>query len=105
MDLIMRNLQTKDLYKMSRILKKMELNFDIDEKTTQSRLGAQMIQKAAENLHMAEKEVNDFMGALVDMTGEEFAELPIEQALEITRQFKEQPGVASFLSVAAKSTR
>lgn len=98
----MRELKTSDIFKMSKILKKMGLKIDIDDKTTQTQVGALFIQRVLENIHQAEKEVNEFMADLKGMTPEEFSELPIEKTMEIFKEFKEQPGLANFLKLAGK---
>ena len=107
----MRGLKTKDIYKMSRILKKMNLdlkglNDELDEGDTkdkaQIKSGAFLIKRIAENIHLAQDEVNDFLGDLVGLSAEEFEELPIEEMLSVMEQFKEQKGIDSFFKLAAK---
>jgi hypothetical protein len=104
MSYTMRPLKMGDVFKMSKILKKMNLKIDPNGKT-QDQLGAEFVIAAAENLHLAEEEVNDFLGDLVDMPGWEFAALPISEAVDIIKQFKAQPGVANFLSQAGQLTK
>ena len=98
----MRNLKTGDIYKMSRILKKMDINIEIDDDTTQQQMGVQMIQKIAENLHLAEKEVNDFMAELIGITSNEFSELSIGDVIDVFTQFKNQKDISAFLKLAGK---
>jgi len=94
----MRALKTSDIFKMSKILKKLNVKVDVNDKTTQQQVGVQMLQRVAENLHLAEDEVNAFLGELVNVDAKEFANLPIEDTLKIITLFKEQKGLASFLS-------
>jgi hypothetical protein len=61
----MRPLKTMDIFKMSKILKKLNVKLDVDEKITQKQMGAQIIQRVVENLHLAENEVNAFLAELV----------------------------------------
>lgn len=98
----MRDFKTADIYKMSKILKKMNIKVDVNEKTTQQQLGVQMIQKIAENLHLAENEVNAFLAELVGIEANQFSELPIEETFEIISLFKEQKGLSNFLQLAGK---
>jgi len=100
----LRKLKTNDIYKMSKILKKMNLKFNVKDKT-QEQLGAEMIQSIIENLYMAQEEVNDFLGGLVGMSGEDFGELDIEESQEIIKQFKEIPQLANFFKLAGQLTR
>ncbi|WP_332632028.1 hypothetical protein [Halalkalibacter flavus] len=102
MEYKMRPLKTMDIFKMSKILKKLNVKLDVNEKITQKQMGAQMIQRVVENLHLAEGEVNAFLAELVGIDAKEFAELPIEDTLQIIALFKEQKGLASFLSAAGK---
>lgn len=99
----MRPLKTMDVFRMSKILKKMELKLDIKDGMTQEQVGAQMIQQIAENLHQAEQEVNAFLSNLIGIKVEEFEELPIEDTIAILASFKDQKGVMSFLGQAGKS--
>lgn len=105
METKLRGLKTSDIYKMSRILKKMNMDILVDDGTSQVQAGVQFLQKAAENLHLAEEEVNDFMGGIAGVTGEEFAEMPIEQSMKIIEHFKNQKGLTSFFELANKSTK
>lgn len=96
----MRNLKTGDIYKMSKILKKMNIKFDVDEKTTQEQMGVQMIQRILENIHLAETEVNTFLSELVNIKVEEFNELPLGDVMEIFTLFKDQKDISAFLKLA-----
>lgn len=98
----MRPLKTSDIFKLSKILKKLNVKLDVNDKTTQQQVGVQMLQRVAENLHLAEDEVNTLLAELVGIDVKVFAELPIEDTLKIISLFKEQKGLASFLSVATK---
>ena len=104
MEYKMRNLVTNDVYKMSKILKKMGLKLNI-EKKTQAQLGAELIFSIMENLYLAQDEVNDFLGNLVGLKADEFGVLPIEDSMNIMTMFKEQPGLASFFNFAGKLTK
>jgi len=96
----MRELKGKDIFKMSKIMKKMNLKIDATEGKTQKQAGAELILSAFENLHLAENEVNEFLADMVGMKAEEFAELPLEKTLEIIKEFKQIPGLAGFFKQA-----
>lgn len=98
----MRALKTSDIFKLSKILKKMNLKFDVNKDTTQSEMGLQFIQSILENAHMAEDEVNAFLGELVGITADEFSELEIEETLKVMALFKKQKGIANFLKLAGQ---
>ncbi|KNY24847.1 hypothetical protein [Pseudobacteroides cellulosolvens] len=96
-----RQLKTNDLFKMSKILKKMGLKLDTKGKS-QEQLGAELVMSAIENIHLAQDEVNEFLGDLVGMTGPEFGELPIDNSFEIIQKFKSIPGIANFFKKAGQ---
>ena len=99
-----RGLKTSDIFKMSKILKKMWIKIDPADKSKEQ-LGAELILAIGENLYLAEDEVYDFLGNLVGLTGAEFSELPITEVIEIGKQFKAQPGVSDFFKVAGQSKK
>ena len=96
----MRELKTKDMFKMSKILKKMDLKIDATVGKTQQQVGAELILSVFENLHLAENEVNEFLADMVDMKVEEFTELPFQKTMEIIKEFKNIAGLSSFLKRA-----
>lgn len=101
----MRKLETSDIFKMSKILKKLDVKTNeikLSKETTQTQVGIAIIHKALENLHLAEDEVNEFLSSLVGLSAEEFSKLPIEDTFEILTLFKEQKGIVNFLKLAGK---
>ena len=100
---VMRGLKTQDIYKMSRILKKMGVKVSIGKNDTMESVGADFILKCLENLHLAEKEVNSFLGELIGMKPDEFNELEIEDAAKVLNEFRNLKGLESFFTLAAKS--
>lgn len=100
----MRDLKTSDIFKASKILKKMNLKFQISEGMTKHEAGVHMITQVVENLHLAEKEVNEFMGSLIGISGKEFSELTIVESMKHIEELKKQD-ILGFLSLASKSTK
>lgn len=98
----MRKLKTGDIYKMSRILKKMDIELTVEEGVSQTQMGIQMVQRILENLHQAEKEVNEFLAELIGITAEEFNELSLGEVVDVFNQFKNQEDIGAFLKLAAK---
>lgn len=109
----MREPTTADVFKMSRILKKMAITVEaetteiVDGETkkipkSQTQVGAEVILKIAENLHMAEKEVNGLMAGLVGITSKEFEDLPITRTIKYFEEFKNIPGIGGFFKIAGK---
>lgn len=98
----MRRLQTKDVFKVSKIIKKMNLDFTISEGMSQHEAGTLVIKHMAENMHMAEAEITDFMADLVGMSAEDYAKLPLIDTMKYFEELKEQEDIKSFLSFAGK---
>lgn len=97
----MRELKTTDIFKMSKILKKMDIKMDVGGKA-QEQVGADLILRLGENIHLAETEVNEFMGSLIGITAKEFSELPITKTFEYLEEFRNIPGIANFLKFAGQ---
>jgi hypothetical protein len=102
---MLRELKSKDVFKMSKILKKMNLKINADEAKTQKQVGAELILSVFENLHLAEFEVNEFLADMAGIKIEEFEELPFEKTMEIVKEFKNIAGLSSFLKQANQSTK
>ena len=122
----MRQLQTNDIFSMSRILKKLDLKFEFKDKAegdqtgsdcpeneeqdsnsikTDEELVLDLIKKVAENAYMAQTEINNFLGELSGMTGEEFGKLPIKESLAIIKEFKQLDGINGFFKSAGQQTK
>ena len=99
----MRQLKTNDVFLMSRILKK--ININLDSKGTDEEIGLKLLMQVAENAYLAQSEINTFLGDLVGMTGEEFGNLPLKESMSIMNEFKQLDGVADFFSLVGQSTQ
>jgi len=113
MELKVRRLGWGDTFKLSKILKKMNLKIDtseiankIDPTQPPEKVGLQAILpiflQALENLHLAEVEINDFLGSLVGISGQQFDELSMEEGLSVINQLASQKGIADFLKSAGR---
>jgi len=104
----MRQLITNDVYKMSRILKKLDLkttDIKIDDgENSDQQFGIALLLKATESIGLAQDEINDFIGSLCEptLTGKQFGELPIKQSLEIIKKFKSLDGISDFFKSAGQ---
>lgn len=110
----MRGFQTKDIFKMSKILKKMNLKEDIKKSVgnkveskeglvkKQEELGVELGMLIIENLHMAQTEVNELLADLVGVTAKQFNDLPIQDTIKILSLFQEQEGIVDFFKSAGK---
>lgn len=98
----MRDLIMQDVYKMSKILKKMGLKPQINDGESVEQVGLGILLLVFENLHMAQDEVNDFMGSLVGITGDEFGKLPFDEGSKHLEEFKNKPGIVNFFKSARR---
>lgn len=101
-----RGLKTKDIFKASKILRKIELDFSKIkvEGLSQEQAGMNLIKTVFENLDKAENEVNEFLGDLVGLTAEEFSNLNLEDSMEIIKEFKNLKGLDIFFKQVVKQT-
>lgn len=104
----LRKLNGNDIFKMSKILKKIEFNPDLsdikgkDAEAMQISVGMNMIKNILENLHLAQDEVNEFLGSLSGCLGEEFGEKDLDEVGEILVEFKEMVKGSSFFTHVLK---
>lgn len=103
----LRKLNGFDLFKVSKIIKKMNLlEMDIDIKNkSKEEIGMQMIKLIVENMDVAQTEIADFLGGLVGMKPEEFLNQDIDVIFETIAEVKNIPGVENFFQRAAALTR
>lgn len=104
---MLRNLKTSDIFKISKILKKMNLKNElkVENGKTQQQIGAEFILTIFESLHLAEDEVNEFIGNLAGITKEEFSNLEIDKTLEYIEEFKNMKGISNFFKSASQLTK
>lgn len=109
----LRKLNGNDIFKMSKILKKINLNLkDINIDQIQSKeknvteiqmiAGAEMLKVVLENLHLAQEEVNDFLGGLCGCSGEDFGEKELDEIAEIIVEFKNMVKGSNFFQHVSK---
>jgi hypothetical protein len=116
-ELAMRKLSTRDGFKLSKILRQLGLKdqiklflrgVSVDGKSkeelaeTQKQMGIELFSDMLESLSDAEPEIAEFIGGLVGLKGDEFLDLPIEDCIDVLKQFKNQTGLRSFLQLAAR---
>ena len=100
----MRQLITDDLFAMSQILKKLEIVPDPNLEDD-GQIFLDVLKKVAENAYMAQTEINNFLGELSGMTGEEFGKLPLKESLAIIKEFKQLDGINDFFKSAGQQTK
>lgn len=108
--MIKRKLNGNDIFKMSRILKKIDFNIDMSGVTMgsanteelQINVGINMFKNVLENLHLAQSEVNDFLGDLCGCSGEEFGKKDLDEVAEVIIEFKEIVKNSNFFTLVSK---
>jgi len=100
----MRKLVGNDLFKLSKILKKIDLdvkNIEVDGKN-QQQIGIEIFKNLLENAHMAQEEINEFLGSLVGCSGKEFGEKSIIEYLSVINEIKSVPEIESFFKAVGQ---
>jgi hypothetical protein len=98
---MLRKLNISDIFKVSKIIKKMGVKIETENKT-QSQLGAELILSMFENIHLAESEISEWMGSLAGITAEEFKNQDIEKTIEMISELKQLSGITNFFKSASR---
>ncbi|OLS34455.1 hypothetical protein BTR22_18665 [Alkalihalophilus pseudofirmus] len=98
----MRNLGFSDVFKVARILKKLDVKMDIQPGMTQEQLGGQMMLRAAENLGNAEAEVTDFVASMKGISKEDAEKMSFGDLVDFLEEFKKLPDIQRFFSSVSK---
>jgi hypothetical protein len=98
-----RKVKGKDIFKISKILKKMNLDFSkYDFKGKDNfKMGIQLIKDIFENIHLAENEFNEFLADLSGIKKEEISELGLKEYKELLFQLKEDDDIIGFFGQQA----
>jgi hypothetical protein len=87
-------LKTKHIIMLSKLVSKMELEFDIKGKD-QEELGVEIVFEIISNIHKADKELYDLLGSITGYTSERIADTDLK---ELADELKAIIGeVANFL--------
>ncbi len=100
----LRELKINDIFKMSRILRKLNLKLDFKDKN-QDQLGGELVLAIASSLDLAEDEISEFIAELAGITMQEFKELPIPETIELFKKFKAIKGLDGFFKLAGQLTK
>lgn len=99
----MRNLGFQDVFKVSRIIKKMNLKpDDLQSINSQEAMGAAVIFKILENTGDAEEEITELIASLQGVSVDTVKDYDIEKTVEVFIEIANQPGIAGFLSTVGK---
>jgi hypothetical protein len=104
MEITVRELKGKDIFALSKIVKKINLDLSslkIDKNDNFS-TGISFLKAIFENLHLVEKEANDFFASLTGLTSAQVADLNINEYLGIVNKLKENKEILGFFKSAGK---
>lgn len=110
---MVRKLKGKDIFKVSKIMKKIGLKKEVSALTTyleegQSKeelvteIGMEFFMMLIENFHLAEKEIFDFLGDLVGMSSEEYAERDLNLIIDDIEELKNSEDLMGFFKKVSK---
>ena len=110
---MVRKLKGKDIFKVSKIMKKIGLKKEVSALTTyleegQSKedlvmnLGVEFFAMIIENIHMAEKEIFDFLGDLIGMNAEEYSERDLDLIIDDIEALKNSEDIMGFFKKVSR---
>lgn len=115
---MIRKLITADLFKLSRIIKKMDIKKDIEglardtsglsdeeKKKAEQQLKIDLTLLFVENIGNAEQECYKLLADLSGKKPDEIEKQPPEDTLNVLKELFQQEGFDSFFSTAVKSTQ
>lgn len=115
--MLKRKLNGNDVFKVSKMLKKMDLKLNAEEMqnfvTTeqdqdkninelQMVAGFELFKRMFENLHLVQEDVNDFLGGLCGCSGEEFGEKDLDEVANVIVEVKDMVKDSNFLKHLSK---
>lgn len=106
----MRNLKTEDIFRLSAIIRKLNLKKELTKiangKDISAELyGAQLFLLIFENMDQAEEEICEFFADIAEMPSSEFRTMGIEKLGQFIYDLRSMPGVADFFYLAFKTTK
>lgn len=101
-----RQLKFDDVYLVAAILEKVPLELsqaDVDALATDwMRAGIGVIKNLIGHSPQAKSEINNFLGSLFDISGEDFGDLNFVQVASCMKQLKELEGLSDFLDAVSQ---
>lgn len=98
----MRDLKTSDLFKLSGIIRKMNIKNELQsikaDSNDEVQYGIQFIIVLIENMDKAEDELSAFFGDLIGISAQQFKEMNLDQLSEFINELKQVKGLGSFFS-------
>lgn len=102
---VMRELKWNDAYEAAKILKGITIELteqDVESATNQYAAGINAIKNAIANSGRARKEIDSFVGGLFGLSGEEFNQLPMDEAMDCMDAFMSAKGSMRFFKLVGR---
>ncbi len=116
MNLKIRKLKARDIFKFSKILKKLNdknslqniiktaNEKNLEEKDRVELYGTEIVCLLIENLDEVEEDIYEFLADLVGMTPEAFSNLDLSDLIEIIRKIAQENNLSAFFAAVSKLT-
>lgn len=101
----MRELRLSDVFAVSRIFNKMNINLEFKKGMTEEQLGMMFFQSFFMSLGNAEKEVLAFLGDLKGMKPDAVAKMNLDQGMQLIKEFKDKEDLKGFFTQVAEFMR
>lgn len=92
----MRELRSEDLFLLSEILDKMDINIPETTGKDDKALGLEIIMNFVKKIHLAKDQVNELIGKLTGKTSEEVAEMKLSETVNIIKEIIANEDIKSF---------
>lgn len=90
-----------DVYKASKILKKLKVDVSEEDMNVKNPMirGINIIKNMIGNSEHAQDEINEFLGHLFGISGEEFGNLSLKESFSAMKQIKESEDLDDFFTM------
>lgn len=97
-----RGLIYKDIFPMSKIISKLNLKFKFDKGLTQEEIGIELATRVLGGLHLAEKDITDFISSLLQIKPKELEALGFDAFFDVFIQLSKSEEFDRFFKLASK---
>ncbi|KIL74368.1 hypothetical protein [Bacillus badius] len=101
-ELEIRGLTYKDIFPMSKIISKLNIKLKFEKGLSQEEIGFELASRVLSGLHLAEKEITDFLSSLLQVKPKELERLGFEVLFEVFSQLSKSEEFDRFLKLASK---
>jgi hypothetical protein len=103
----MRKLKTQDIFRLSAIVRKLNLKKELQTLATEGmsaeQYGIQLFLLLFENMDQAEEEICSFFADIAEMSVEDFRAMDLGQLGQFIAELREEKGLSDFFQLAFKT--